>query len=84
MLRTSPLQFYLGKYTRYMYNDDPLWQRRPHTRTSQVTKRSHTHKHFYTREVRPARQRRPQLAPSVFENRGSFLAELKNTFAKNY
>ena len=25
-----------------MYNDDPLWQRRPHTRTSQVTKVTHT------------------------------------------
>ena len=26
-----------------MYNDDPLWQRGPHTRTSQVTKVTHTH-----------------------------------------
>ena len=31
-----------SKYTRYMYNDDPLWQRGPHTRTSQVTKVTHT------------------------------------------
>ena len=31
-----------SKYTRYMYNDDPLRQRRPHTRTSQVTKVTHT------------------------------------------
>ena len=23
----------VSKYTRYMYNDDPLWQRGPHTRT---------------------------------------------------
>ena len=30
------------KYTRYMYNDDPLRQRMPHTRTSQVTKVTHT------------------------------------------
>ena len=32
----------VSKYTRYMYNDDPLRQRRPHTRTSQVTEVTYT------------------------------------------
>ena len=48
-LATSTIHFRVSrdfsrvcKYTRYMYNDDPLRQRRPHTRTSQVTKVTHT------------------------------------------
>ena len=47
----------LTMYTRYMYNDDPLWQRGPHTRTSQVTKVTHTHTHTHTHSYtrRPAK-----------------------------
>ena len=43
------------KYTRYMYNDDPLRQRRPHTRTSQVTKVTHTQTLLHSKAGRAGR-----------------------------
>ena len=44
-----------SKYTRYMYNDDPLRQRRPHTRTSQVTKVTHTQTLLHSKAGRAGR-----------------------------
>ena len=43
------------KYTRYMYNDDPLRQRRPHTHTSQVTKVTHTQTLLHSKAGRAGR-----------------------------
>ena len=39
----------------YMYNDDPLRQRRPHTRTSQVTKVTHTQTLLHSKAGRAGR-----------------------------
>ena len=38
-----------------MYNDDPLWQRGPHTRTSQVTKVTHTQTLLHSKAGRAGR-----------------------------
>ena len=37
-----PPRIFVHRVRLDMYNDDPLWQRGPHTRTSQVTKVTHT------------------------------------------